>query len=98
MTVYITEYAESGTIGGQGTPVGREPAITTQTRTTSGASAQSSAFNSATRLVRVHTDAICSVLIGVNPTATTSSPRLAANQTEYFQVTPGHVLAAITNT
>ena len=64
----------------------------------SGTSAQSSAFNAATRFIRVHTDAICSILIGSNPTATTAKKRLAADQTEYFAVNSGDKIAAITNT
>ncbi len=34
-----------------------------------GVEAKSSAFNAATNLIRVHTDAICSITIGTSPTA-----------------------------
>ena len=52
----------------------------------SGSSTQGPLFSIYTALVRVHTDSICSVAIGNNPTATTTNKRLAANQTEYFGV------------
>lgn len=98
-TVYITEFSESG-FGqvARGLPIASLPAITTQTRTVSGTSAQSSAFNAKTKVIRVHTDAICSILVGADPTATTSNMRLPADHTEYFAVQPGDKLAAITNT
>ena len=61
-------------------------------------SAQSAAFSGATKFIRVHTDVICSINIGFNPTATAQNARLAANQTEYFGVWPGQQVAVITNT
>jgi hypothetical protein len=83
-TLYITEYAEvhigrAGRIGQTTT----EPPLVEQTVAISGASAQSAPFNAMTRQIRVHCDAICSVLVGINPTATTSSGRMVAGQTEY---------------
>lgn len=91
--LYITEYSNS--VGS----VGKETAVTTQSPISfSGSSSQSSAFNAKTRMIRVHTDAICSIEVGKNPTATTSSKRMAANDTEYFFVNPADKLAVITNT
>lgn len=92
MTVlYITEYADVRDNAGY------EPATANQklsfTTTT-----QSNAFNADTKIIRVHTPSICSIEVGVNPTATTSSKRMAAGQTEYFMVKPGHILAAVDNT
>lgn len=78
--LYISEYADMRYLAGY------EPAIATQTVSVGGSSVQSAVFNEQTKFVRVHTDVVCSVLFGVNPTATTSSPRLAAGQTEYFAV------------
>lgn len=47
-------------------------------------------LNAKTRLIRVHTDAACSIAIGSKaaptPAATTSTMRLAAGQTEYFGI------------
>lgn len=97
--VYISEYARAGIgINGQLLAVGEEPALTTQTVAIGAGSVQSSAFNASTKFIRVHTDAICSVAFGSNPTATASTPRLAANSTEYFAVNKGDKIAVITNT
>lgn len=97
-TLYVSEYGgmSIGNIGPQ--PIAPEPAIVDQAFTFTGTSAQSSAFSSGTHMIRVHTDAICSILIGADPTSTTAKKRLAANQTEYFGVKPGHKIAAIVNT
>ncbi len=93
-TVYIAEI-ESIRVGG---PAMQSPPIVEQTVAIGGSSAASAAFSSNTAYIRVHTDAICSIVIGLSPTATTSNMRIAANQTEYFGVTGGQQLAVITNT
>lgn len=90
--VYITEYAD---LRGN---AGFEPNTAEQTITSAATSSQTSAFDANTNWIRVHTDGIISIKIGTNPTATTSTLRMAANQTEYFCVVPGHKLAVITNT
>jgi hypothetical protein len=99
---YITEYAELA-IG----PAGRvgqmpmDPPVAEQTIAIGGASVASSAFNAKTRFIRLHTDAICSFEIGAaTPTATATKARMAANQTEYHDVSrlPGGMVAVITNT
>jgi hypothetical protein len=73
------------------------PAVTQQqvTFTTTTASA---AFSADTRFVRVHTDSACRVAFGDAPTATTTSMRMAAGQTEFFAVPPGSKVAAVTTT
>ena len=99
--LYITEYARQGRDAeGYKMVVAGEPAVTNQTVAIGGASAQSSAFNAGTKFVRIHTDAICSIDFGTNPTATTSTRRMAANTTEYFEVPMGqsYKVAVITNT
>lgn len=90
--LYITEYADIQA------NAALEPATGTIVGTSAGASQQTVAFNATTRFVRVHTDGIVSIAFGVNPTATVDTARLAANQTEYFKVSPGHKMAFITNT
>jgi hypothetical protein len=103
-TVYIEEFSAIGqqlpTDGRQASlpQCARQPSVAAQTRSASGSTAQSSAFNVATRFVRVHTDAIISYKFGANPTAATTDPRMAADTTEYFAVNPGDKLAVITNT
>jgi len=99
--VYIEEYKEMAKIQSSKADLAapQEPSIVEQTPVAIGVgSAQSAAFNEQTRFVRIHTDAICSIKFGDNPTATADSKRLAANATEYFGVVPGQKVAVITNT
>lgn len=104
--LYVTEYAGLGYVA-SGTdgmsfkvtaqaPLG--PPLVEQKLAISGTSGQSAVFNQYTRLIRVHTDVVCSIFVGgSSPAATTSSGRMAANQTEYFAVTPGDKIAVISN-
>lgn len=89
-TVYITEFAGI-LVGPQGVQnqVALEPPLADQTVTSSGASAQSSAVNAQTRIVRITTDSIICVVSGTNPTATTGKRRMAADTVEYFAVPLG---------
>lgn len=99
--VYITEYQGTLVLIGNNAGVAMGPQIVEQSPiTTSGSNQQSAAFNAATSLVRIHTDGIMSFSFGTNPTASTSTARMAANQTEYFGVQPGSAMkiAVITNT
>jgi hypothetical protein len=93
-TAYITEY---GGTGAERAQIAAAPAVASQT-VAIGTEAKSAAFNNNTRLIRVHVDAICSILIGSNPTATTASARMSADSTEYFGVNPGDKISVITNT
>jgi len=77
---------------------GVEPAMVAQQVAIGGSSAQSAAFADTTRFVRVHTDVACRVKFGPDPTAAATSMRMAAGQTEYFGVYPGHKVAVITTT
>lgn len=92
-TLYVTEFAYPARFTG----VAAQPYVATQAVTISGVSAQSVAFNANTSLVRIHTDAICSVVFGVAPTATTAEARLGVGQTEYFSIVPGQKVAVISN-
>lgn len=97
--LYITELNNIATDrNGRAAQVAILPSVTTQTVNIGASSAQSAAFSTATNFIRVHTDSVCSIKVDADPTATTSTSRLAADQTEYFQVTPGHKLAVISNT
>jgi hypothetical protein len=94
--LYITEFERVGRDAeGHQMPLGVTPVVANQTVAIGSSSAQSAALNGKTRMVRIHTDAICHVAIGSNPTATTSLTRLAADQTEYFGVLPGTKIAVI---
>jgi len=100
--IYITEHREPRLYNGSLFPVVRLPPLATQKIVNTGGSTASSAFNADTKIIAVHTDSICSIEVsatpGATPTATTSSRRLAANTTEYFEVRGGDKLAVILNT
>ena len=97
--LYITEFKGLGTDGfGNAVSTGILPPVTTQTVDIGGTSTQSAAFNASTKVIRVHTDVICSFEVATNPTATANSARMAAGQTEYLSVIPGDKIAVITNT
>jgi len=98
--LYITEFVSQGKDGNaRAIPVAMLPTTAEQTVAISGSSSASSAFNNATSLVRLHSDAICSIEFGTAPTATTTTARMAANQTEYFTVPQGaaYKVAVISN-
>lgn len=97
--LFITEYDKLAWDGiGNVVPAGREPALAEQNVAIGAGSVQSAAFSAKTTLIRVHTDAVCSIAIGANPTAVATAKRMAANATEFFGVEPGHRIAVITNT
>lgn len=96
-TLYLTEYQGYSTQG-QMFQAALEPEITTQTKAI-GTVVNANAFSKNTYLIRVHVDAICSILVSSGGTgAAVTNKRLAANQTEYFAVKPGHILSVIANT
>lgn len=97
-TLFIQEYSDVAVLATTIGQAGQEPALAAQTVAVGGGSLQSAAFNVNTKMVRVHTDVICSVKFGTNPTAVATELRMAANTTEFFGVTPGHKVAVITNT
>ena len=95
-TVDIVEYCSLASDGpGQKIAAGMEPARNIQQVAVGPASAQSEAFDSATRFVRVHTDTTIRIVFGSDPVASASSPRMVANSTEFFGVIPGIKLAVI---
>lgn len=95
--LYVAECHSIGGSGGFAVAAPQMPPVAEQTVSIGGTSTQSNAFNDSTRYVRVHTDAICSIAFGPDPTATANSARLAAGQTECFSVAPGHKIAVISN-
>lgn len=99
-TLYITEFAEL--VGGDNNgklPLVKLPPVAEQT-VTIGSETDSAAFNAATKFIRVHCDAICSIKVAAtgNPAATTASMRLPADHTEYFAVDPAGKISVISNT
>jgi hypothetical protein len=69
--------------------------ISTEKVTASGTSVQSAAFGENIEYVRIVADADCHIAFGVNPTATTSSIYVPADDVEYFKVSPGEKVAVI---
>ena len=99
--LYITEYQNQAVLfGSREAPIALEPPITTQTVAIGAGHAESAAFNANTQLVRLSTDAICSILFGTGPAAATTSPRMPADTIEYFAVPRGGSLkvSVIANT
>lgn len=98
--LYVSEFESPGGQAGFPFPVANEAGNTTDQSPIdySGGEAKSAAFAATTKLVRIHTDAICCIKFGTAPTATTSHRRFAAGQTEYYFVRPGDKVSAITTT
>lgn len=72
---------------------------TSQKKTTSGSSQQSSAVGANTTIVRLYATQDTYVEIGSNPTATTTTSMfLPLGFVEYFGITPGHKIAYIQST
>jgi len=99
MPLDISEYSAQA-LDNRGTtiPTGVEPAIAFQQVAIGAGSVQSAVFNSATTFVRLHTDVVCRVQFGASPTAAATTMRLAAGSTEFFGVSRGARIAAITST
>lgn len=99
-TLYIAEYSIIKRVEGADTAqiADDKYLVAEQTVAIGGSSAQSAAFNAGTHFIRVHTDAICSIATGTNPTAAATNRRMAADQTEYFGVVPAWKIAVISNT
>jgi hypothetical protein len=102
-TIYVTEYNSLGGAPGAPSQTPFDPPVAAYSFAITGSSttpgAPNTTFKASTNLIRVHTDAICSIAIGLSPTAAATATRLAANQTEYHSVAvnQGHTIAVITN-
>lgn len=98
-TLYISEFANGvGTVNSSVVQAFPQPAITDQTVAITGASVQSSAFNSNTHAIMVECDADCSVAVGTDPTATTANFLMGDGTPYQFTVVPGQKIAVISNT
>lgn len=98
--VYIAEFVSVAGTGNFTVAGALVAPVAEQTLSIGGGSVPSAAFNTRTKFVRIHTDAICSLAWGLNPTATITNMRMAANQTEYFGVPEAgsYKVAVISNT
>jgi hypothetical protein len=102
-SLYITEYAQISPQGAArgSAQVGQEQPLAEQKISIAASSTASASFSPYTRLVRLHADAVCSILFGSSAvTATASSQRLNAGVTEYHGIPDKQVVtkvACITN-
>jgi len=98
MTIaYVTEHNQLAKDTVRGPLLVGEGAGTEQVVNYTAGATQSSPFGADTHIIRFHTDAACHIAFGTNPTAAAAtSRRLAANQTEFFHVTPGEKISIIT--
>ena len=106
-TLYITEYQTAASDQGRALPLGHGVPLANQTVGISGSPQQSQPFTPRTHFIRLHSDSICSILVGTqtgvgppaaqNPTATAQDGRMAANQTEYMGVDPGMLISVVVN-
>ena len=88
---YVSEFPDNAQ------PIALTPPIADTQVTVSITSAQSGAFNAATRIIRISCDTTVSAAFGASPTATTTNLRIPANVPEYFYVAAGSKVAFITN-
>jgi len=95
-TLYIEEYQEMGQDHKGNAIPGGKVLITNQKFSVSGTSAQSAALNASTRFVRLVADATIQWKEGENPTADSNSRYLPSGVVEYFCVTGGNKIAAVT--
>lgn len=99
-SLYITEYKRLGRDSLEnGNVAPEEVPVAEQKLTFTGTAAASNAFHKETSVIRIHTDAICSLVFGSTPVADATNQRLIAGQTQFHAVKPGSDLkvSAITN-
>lgn len=97
--LYVTEYRRMFLDHAMGhpVPVPVEPPEAEQALAVGGTSVQSAVFATNTKFIRMHSDVVCSRVIGADPTATVDAARMAAGATEYVAVEQGHKIAVIAN-
>lgn len=98
--LYISEYERMPTAipGLGGTQIALEPRAAAQKVSFTGTPGLSAAFGTATKFIMIHTDGICSYLVGTAPTAATTDMRMPADTTMFIAVGQGQKISAITNT
>lgn len=99
--LYVEEFPGAGRYQGSSVPVADTGVWTENANspmTVAASATVSASFGTNTKLIRVHTDAICSIVISpTGANATANNARMAANQTEYYYVEAGHYISVITN-
>jgi len=96
MPVTVTQYTRLATdAAGHTVQVGAAPGLGSFELTNGASAVNSSPFPDTVRFIRVATDAKIRVAIGVGATATSTSPLMHANSTEFFSVIPGDRISVI---
>lgn len=93
-TLYISEYSSVATLPNATGQVPQAPALARQKVAIGVSNQVSTNFQRGTRMVRLHTDAICQVVIDIDPDATTIGDRMVVGQTEFHGVPEGGQYAA----
>lgn len=96
-TLYISEFVTMG----NASMAPLVPAIVEQHVQIGSSSVLSSPFNKNTKIVMVNCDTACCLAWGpasVSPVAVTTSQRMGANETRFYNVPPGYELAVIAAT
>lgn len=97
-SLYITEFGQALDERGGISDALQMPPLAEQKLAIGAGTIQSAAWNAATKIVRIETDAICSVAFGANPVASVANMRMAANDSLLCRVSPGGKVAVIANT
>ena len=97
--LYIREYRSIAIVNSSQVQVAPEPGTDQSVVSFAAGTANSAAFASTTRIVRLICDAQCSVLFGPSgsTTATNANSFLAAGVPEYFAVQPGQIVSVHSN-
>lgn len=86
-TLRITEYARlADDEPGRTIQAGQEPPLYEHKITIGSTSVQTPKFHISTRVLMVHTDAICHIAIGENPEASDENRRLPADSTVFYGI------------
>ena len=88
-SLYLTEYSSisHGGVGKTAMQVPQEPPINEQKLSIGATAVLSSTFSTYTRLVRLHSDAVCSVAFGnASVVATAANQRVAIGVSEYVGI------------
>lgn len=97
--LYITEFSGLDPGSGRNTQVASLPPLAQQ-KLAIGGETDSTALNVRTKIVRLHTDAICHVAYAASgeATAAITGLRMSAEATEYFSVAGGGEISVIAGT
>jgi hypothetical protein len=88
-TFYVTQFDKMANVDfGPAIPSGQYPPVVTTQTLAIGATAEKLVLNAKTRILRIHTDAICHFCISNNgQPATSGHDRMIAGQTEFPGIT-----------